>query len=706
MQTHLISSCCEEKSENPIYRVRYLSPQLAITRPNIFLSPISFADTKNAAVNFKCKMQRREGKRGYEVKVGQISSDSRLLQGAQGIGSAVTPGNLTMVRSPKRSITSSLLTPGGGSNRHLPKLGLGSPGGALASRLNLSPFGSTKPTRGFRCPEGYQFGGRFTDERYSTCGKQLFDLPGAIGRAIGRALRDVANGRGGQGSSSRGISSLSVSGQVLQSRAPQIPKVSTANRALRTREVGNLVEKLSSVSEPYTRLVRRDGFVLEPVVSAAVLRTVPDNRDMEGASFITTALTPNIIGHDEMGLLSNTGVDSLSYVLPGGSTLSISKARPLTVGERRKLGKTISQAEKMSTAENPTAALEFIASEMGDAISYEEKFKGVNNPNEIIMAKLPGESAKREMRRWQYEIFAKKGGPKVRTASSDTQLEALPQSEKIDDLASAVRHLNAGGSIENISATIRSEAVKRSAMYKTGKIKNGVIIHERGDGQTVFEVQPKHDFEHIGAALASEVQRSMGLNAPKVRLTGSGKRRSYMLAEAQDIESTARQIRKTPADMLPPEDILGLAISDFLTDTRDRNPSNIAPIRISGQMRAIASVNPSAGLSGLTTTELRARRQMSIADFFNKKQRATYTSYFDGLQEKQRKRAVEMFEKLIDDADNFDFAKFTDYLLKDGKLSESEKVHLRIVQSIYSNRVQQLKNSAQLFKQLLGLLPK
>jgi len=198
----------------------------------------------------------------------------------------------------------------------------------------------------------------------------------------------------------------------------------------------------------------------------------------------------------------------------------------------------------------------------------------------------------------------------------------------------------------------------------------------------------------------------MGLNAPKVRLTGSGKRRSYMLAEAQDIESTARQIRKTPADMLPPEDILGLAISDFLTDTRDRNPSNIAPIRISGQMRAIASVNPSAGLSGLTTTELRARRQMSIADFFNKKQRATYTSYFDGLQEKQRKRAVEMFEKLIDDADNFDFAKFTDYLLKDGKLSESEKVHLRIVQSIYSNRVQQLKNSAQLFKQLLGLLPK
>jgi hypothetical protein len=691
MQTHLISSCCGEKSENPIYRVRYLSPQLAVTRPNIFLSPISFADTKNAAVNFKCKMQRKEGKRGYEVKVGQVSSDSRLLQGVQGLGSAVTPGNLTMLRSPKRSIASSLLTPGGGPNLRLP---------------GINPFGSTKPTRGFRCPEGYQFGGRFTDERYSTCGKQLFDLPGAIGRAIGRALRDAASGRGGQGSSSRGVTSLSVSGQVLQSRNPQIPKVSTANRPLRVKEVANIVEKLSNVTEPYTRLVRRDGFVLQPVVSAAVLRTVPDNRDMEGASFITTALTPDVIGQDEMGLLSNTGVDYLSYVLPGGSTLSISKARPLTVGERRKLGKTISQAQKMSTTGNPTAPLEFIASEMGDAISYEEKFKGIDNPNELIMAKLPGESAKREMRRWLYEAFAKKGKAKAGPTSSGTQLEALPQSEKIDDLASAVRHLNAGGSIENVSATIRSEAVKRSSMYKTGKIKNGVIVHERADGQTVFEVQPTKDFEHMGAALASEVQRSMGLNAPKVRLTGSGKRRSYMLAEAQDIESTARQVRKTTADMMPPEDILALAISDFLTDTRDRNPSNIAPVKIGGQIRAIASVNPSSGFSGLSTTELRSRRQMSIADFFNKKQRATYTSYFDGLQEKQRKRAMEMFEKLIDEADNFDFGKFTDYLSKDGRLSESEKVHLRIVQSIYSNRVQQLKNSAQLFKQLLGLLPK
>ena len=158
--------------------------------------------------------------------------------------------------------------------------------------------------------------------------------------------------------------------------------------------------------------------------------------------------------------------------------------------------------------------------------------------------------------------------------------------------------------------------------------------------------------------------------------------------------------------MMPPEDILGLAISDFLTDTRDRNPSNIAPIRIGGQIRAIASVNPSSGLSGLSTTEMRARRGMDINEFFNKKQRMTYTTYFEKLQEQQKKRALELFDKLIEEAQSFDFSKFTDYLSADGKLSDSEKIHLRVIESIFNNRIQMLQTSSGTFKKLLGLSPK
>ena len=706
MQTHLISNCCDNNGNNIMSKVRFLSPNLAVVRPNIFLSSIPLSETKNIAVNFKCKMQRRGGKRIYDTKVGGITSDSRFLQGIQGAGSAVIPGNLTAVRSPGRSIAASVLTPGGGGGLSIPGMNpLSGPVSALASRLNLSPFGSMKPTRGFRCPEGYQFGGRFTDERYSTCGKQLFDLPGAIGRAIGRALRGEFSGIGRQSSLGRAVTGLSVSGQERQTRAPQIPKVSKLNTIAKQGEIKNLVGQLSKVQEPYIRLVRRDGFVLEPVVSASVLRTVPDNRDMDGATFITTALTPDIIGKDELGLLSNAGVNQVIYVLPGGSTLDIRKTRQLTVGERRKLGKTIAEAERTNYQNDPTAALRYISEEMGDGIAYSEKIRGVDNPNEIIMVKLRGESEKRRMRRWQYEIFAKSRAKKIRSSPIEQQ-EGLPRDEQIRDLASAVRHLNSGGSMENISATIRSEAVKRSAMYKTGKIKNGVILHERADGQTIFEVQPTKDFEHIGAALASEVQRSMGLNAPKVRLTGSGVRRNYMLAEAQDIDGSARQIRKTQANELPPEDILGIAIADFLTDTRDRNPSNIAPVRIGGQMRAIASINPSAGLAGLTTAEIKNRKEISINEFFNKKLGLSYRLYFEQLQDKQRRRALEMFEALIESAQRFSFNDFSKFLSRDGRISDAEKIHLRILGTIYTARLQQFQTSSRSFKESLGLIRK
>ena len=51
------------------------------------------------------------------------------------------------------------------------------------------------------------------------------------------------------------------------------------------------------------RMVRRDGFILEPVVSPKVLITIPDNRDMEGAAYILNANDVSTLGGEELGLL-------------------------------------------------------------------------------------------------------------------------------------------------------------------------------------------------------------------------------------------------------------------------------------------------------------------------------------------------------------------------------------------------------------------
>ena len=684
MKTVSLSDCCSEKELQPIVHIRHVKPELALTHINAYENPLPKDDNFSAAVKFKCALQRRGGKHQYDVKVGSVTSTSPFLQGIQGVGSMLIPGDTAPLRSPIRSGLSQALTPGGvrGAN----------------------PFAYGKPNRGYRCPEGYQYGGRFTDSRFSTCGKQLFDIPGTIGAALGTAIRRTANAIAESGSTSRRVGALSVSGEIIQSRAPQIPRVSALNKGLRNSNVGSIVSAMSSVAEPYRRMVRRDGFALEPVVSNAVLRTIPDNRDMEGATFILTALQKSSLGEDELGLLSNTGIQKLVYVLPGGSTINIEKARPLTVGERRKLGKTVNVAMQIDNERDPAARLRFVAQELGDGIKYSEVFPELSDPNEIVTVRIPGSKNMTRMRRWVYESFYRKK-PKNKSpqeVSSKPGDNAGPI-EKIDDLSGAVRHLNAGGSLENISSSLRVEALRRSRLYKSNNIKDGVILHERADGQTVFEMRPRREYEHLGAAITSEVQRSLGLIAPKVRIAGSGVKRSYLIGEAQDAASTATQNRGDGLENVAIEDMVGLAVSDWLMDTYKRSPANIAPINISGKMRAVSSINPSSGLPVSSQKEIKKRTDVTFNKFFGEELREMYRQHFERLKIEQRRRALNQISTYIERAQDINFSEIRSRLSLDGKLSEAEKRHMKIIELLFNGRLETLRTSRLLFMQALGL---
>ena len=685
MKTVSLSDCCSEKELQPIVHIRHVKPELALTHINVYQNPLPKDDNFSAAVKFKCALQRRGGKHQYDVKVGSVTSTSPFLQGIQGVGSMLIPGDTAPLRSPIRSGLSQALTPGG-------------------VRGGANPFAYGKPNRGYRCPEGYQYGGRFTDSRFSTCGKQLFDIPGTIGAALGTAIRRTANAIANSGSTSSRVGALSVSGEIIQSRAPQIPRVSALNKGLRNSNVGSIVSAMSSVAEPYRRMVRRDGFALEPVVSNAVLRTIPDNRDMEGATFILTALQKSSLGEDELGLLSNTGIQKLVYVLSGGSTINIEKARPLTVGERRKLGKTVNVAMQIDNDKDPAARLRFVAQELGDGIKYSEVFPELSDPNEIVTVRIPGSKNMTRMKRWVYESFYRKK-PKNKSpqeVSSKPGDNAGPI-EKIDDLSGAVRHLNAGGSLENISSSLRVEALRRSRLYKSNNIKDGVILHERADGQTVFEMRPRREYEHLGAAITSEVQRSLGLIAPKVRIAGSGVKRSYLIGEAQDAASTATQNRGDGLENVAIEDMVGLAVSDWLMDTYKRSPANIAPINISGKMRAVSSINPSSGLPVSSQKEIKKRTDVTIDKFFGEELREMYRQHFERLKIEQRRRALSQISKYIERAQDINFPEIRSRLSLDGKLSEAEKRHMKIIELLFNGRLETLRTSRLSFMQVLGL---
>ena len=94
---------------------------------------------------------------------------------------------------------------------------------------------------------------------------------------------------------------------------------------------------------------------------------------------------------------------------------------------------------------------------------------------------------------------------------------------------------------------------------------------------------------------------------------------------------------------------------------------------------------------------------MDINDFFNIKQREIYRQYFEKLKETQRRKALVLFEQLMDRASDFDFRRFRQQLNTDGMLSEAEKVHLNILEKLFERRVDTLKASSSSMKMIIGL---
>lgn len=675
----------QEHESRKAYRViRYKSASLAISRAPIFYGPI-VGMNKAVLVEFKAKAQRQGGRNRIDYKTGLTGSGSRFLQAAQGLVSTAIPGNPSALRSPVRSRLYAAATPGG------------IPG--------LSGVSPTTRDRGYRCPEGYQYGGRFTDSRFSTCGQKLFEIAGRIGASIAQIAEATQRAVAGQAVSGRDVRFGDAPGEVTTTRAAQIPRVTNFDAKKYSASSEKIVSEMVSFSGPATRLVRRDGFSLTPVVSAAVLRTVPDNRDMEGANYILYADKPASIGtNDEIGLLSNTGVRKLTYVLPGGSTISLEKARTLTVGERRKLGRTIRTLESVKTDSDPAAKLKALAAEMGSGIAYSESFK-VENPNDLVDAVIPGTSNVRQVRRWYYEAFLRSGKGKLpdRAEASSQSTNAKIINRKIENLQNAIRHLNNNGNVSDISPAIVAEAIRRSRMYKRRTLKNGLTAYDRADGQTFMEIPASQNYEHIGAAVAADIQSYLGLPTPDVVFTGSGTRRPYLLQESVDVLKRAKINTELSSDKNNSEDMLRIAVSDFVADTRNRDLSTITAIEAQGSTRAISSINRNSSLAGLGKTASELRRQLQANSFYSAEYLNMMKSNFAKRSEAQRRAAIRLFDAMIVRLREYDISEMSARLSLDGEFTQSEKSHIKLVESLIKSRIEMLTKTRKTFLEVIGL---
>jgi len=331
----------------------------------------------------------KDDSEGLEEKAGLVGSSSSAGRALQGIGSALTPGNISPLTSPIRSRVYGALIPGGGQG--------------VLSRL--------KPNRKrqARCPAGFEFGGRFTDNRFSTCGAQLFEIPGPL-ELIRRAMRPTAAPKLPQARAenlSEVLEGNPSNARTIQiSRMAQIPRTGAFQKDKFNASVQQSISTLKGAPAGEGRMIRRDGVVLRPVVPSSVLRSFSENPDMVDGAMVRAIQLPADIGADDLALLGGPSMSKIAFVAPNGVTVSIERSRPFTIGEKRKFPRMINSLAESSTKDNIIKNIEDFAKNSEGAFKFIADTGTI--PDALALVEYTGaDGIKRTAPRWQYETFIK-----------------------------------------------------------------------------------------------------------------------------------------------------------------------------------------------------------------------------------------------------------------------------------------------------------
>jgi hypothetical protein len=397
------------------------------------------------------------------------------------------------------------------------------------------------------------------------------------------------------------------------------------------------------------------------------------------------------VGNEELGMLSNTGISSLVYVLPGGSTIGLEKMRKLTVGERRKLGRTVSTAMSMPVGKDPSSRLKFVANEMGDGIGYSESFVGVKNPNQLISG-TP---------KWANDLIKNRKLTSPSIPASPTAASTSNEKVKlITNLEEAINHISNGGKLSEISPEIIEQILQNPAILARQELSDAISLVAAGDGKWFLYKDPTA-FQHLAERYASRVQESLGLESPEVIFAAKkNTNRAYM---RQDIESVIPGSKFNPNikfNDLDPSDVARIMVADFLTDQRERPMTSIYPVETDAGVRAVIANNNSSGLTDLSKIEITKRMKMAIEEYYSSQLVPSYSDYYQALKVEQRIIFMKFLSQLINKARSFrknEFMKET----SDYGISEGERIHLNILDKLFDVRLESLNTQKDKLKSVL-----
>lgn len=659
---------------------------------NDFLNS-DFRNTVNyKAAVFSTPTRSRMGS-SMSVKVGLIGSSGTIGQAVQGAGSIATPGDLSGIRSPIRSRAYSALIPGGNTG--------------FGKLRRITP----KPTRGFRCSSGFQFGGRFTDERYSTCGAQLFDIPSPIGALIGATRRANSKPRltsfaaDSLAETVTGGDSGSNTAAIL--RMAQIPRTGADKPAERMKAVQSAIRTVTGAPTTEGRLIRRDGVVLKPVVPSSVLRKFSGNSDMGGGVLVRPIQTPKDITGDDLALLSGPAVRQVTYVMPNGSTLTIERARDLTVGERRKFGRQLNRVGGESDQYDVGNNIRDFANASGGAFKYTEKFPDIENPNDLISVSN-GNGGKVEVRRWVYETFMSNGKGKGRakpvTSSANVETvraDATPKNDSVSSLAESIKLLDDGGNPFDISSEFISAALSGSKSYKSSALGTGIIKHQKGDGKSVLQVPETMTYGSLAEKVYADIASHAGLKMPNTKIGGNPTKRDLIMNDVNQGET--RFDTSVDFTKVPKGELLRVALTDYLTDRRDRSPATLSPARDGSRLILMPSSNERSNMAGLSKEDIERRFKLDLPDYMDERGARIFKQSLSGSTENERKMLASLVDDLLKKLSTFNWDEYMSRLVAGGNLSDAERNHLSIIKKLYTGRLENLTRQKVQFNKLVGI---
>jgi hypothetical protein len=149
--------------------------------------------------------------------------------------------------------------------------------------------------------------------------------------------------------------------------------------------------------------------------------------------------------------------------------------------------------------------------------------------------------------------------------------------------------------------------------------------------------------------------------------------------------------------------MLRIAVSDFVSDTRNRDLSTIVSIDAQGGKRTIASINRNSSLSGLGVTAAQLRKRLQLNDFYSAEYLQAMKSNFLKRSETQRKLAIKLLDAMLVRLREYDISEMASRLSLDGQFTDAEKSHLKLVQSLIEARVTSLTGTRKIFLEIIGL---